>query len=1107
MPNIEVTLNGSKVAATTEMTILDLAKKHSIEIPTLCHDEELKPYGSCWVCAVEVKGRRGFVTSCGTYLTDGMEITTDNEEIHQARKMALELLISDHYADCEAPCKIACPDHVDVQSYVSLIANGQYHEAVKVIKDTLPMPLSIGRVCPAFCEKECRRQLVEDPIAIRQLKRYAADEDLDDCWTYVPEKLPAKGKKVAIIGGGPSGLTCGYYLTNNGYDVDVFEASPQAGGWLRYGIPEYRLPKAILDKEIELMCTNGMQIHYNQVMGKDFYLDELSKKYDAVYVAIGAQNAVPMPVKGSDLEGCYLGVDFLKAHALGNAPKLGKKVAIVGGGNTAIDCARTSVRLGAEVSIIYRRTRDEMPAEPFEIDAAEHEGVKFFMLSNPVEYMGEAGILKEVKIEKMKLGEPDSSGRRRPEPTGEFFNLQFDNIIAAISQVPDTEAFNMQQNQIDGKVFPISRWSTAIVNEDNMFTGLKNVFAGGDFRRGAATAIEAIADGRLAAEMMDKFLSGEAMQPPKNRFDSKKGLKIKEISKLEYEQYDKRKRIHMPEIEIAEAKTTFDEVELGFSLKQAKTEAERCLECGCQVNETCFLRQYATDYNVDPVRFFGSVNKHPIDATHPYILRDANKCVSCGRCIRTCAEIQGAAVLGYIYRGFPTVVAPEFGQSLTETSCESCGKCINVCPVGALVERNLYYKMNPLSKEVTIQSCGLCGTGCSIKVEVQTDKVVRISTPESNNEPIINSGFNGRNICFNGRFGWQSLFNADRLKMPMHKTKNGWKELGWTDAVKLIEEHFKSAKTHRFEITPMATIEEMLILKEIASNTKGKLASNGYKEMFSDSLWPVYPNEMPYFQLKKYEVIVVIGEVSHTLRTIIRLHQRQGKKLILVKPEESNFNRFADEVYTSIEEIVPDMNMLFIYNLNHTSEADAFEIWQKAAQVNTSGSNVLMTSDFSNLTGLLALGIKSDNTQADFMLSWGAYPEASDTKGFRVAIVPFMDDNAPVDLLLPQPTYLEIDGTAIANAGIVTTYRNPADSNLLHHLLKMSYELNWISPTLAEPSYWNQKAESLISTLQMLQRPEELKNKPIAVQTGINLKLKDLFEKRKKGQTGFPKEI
>jgi len=1107
MSNFEVTINGQKVAATSGMTILDLAKKLGIEIPTLCHDEELKPYGSCWVCAVEVKGRRGFVTSCGTFLTDGMEITTDNEEIHQARKMALELLISDHYADCEAPCKIACPDHVDVQSYVSLIANGQYHDAVKVIKDTLPMPLSIGRVCPAFCEKECRRQLVEDPIAIRQLKRYAADEDLNDYWSYVPEKLPAKGKKIAIIGAGPSGLTCGYYLTNNGYEVDVFEASPEAGGWLRYGIPEYRLPKATLDKEIELMCTNGMKIHKNVSMGKDIFLDDLSRKYDAVYVAIGAQKAVPMPVKGSDLEGCYLGVDFLKACAMGNTPKLGKKVAIVGGGNTAIDCARTSVRLGADVSIIYRRTRDEMPAESFEIDAAEHEGVTFYMLSNPVEYMGENGVLKEVQIEKMKLGEADSSGRRRPEPTGEYFTLKFDNIIAAISQVPDTDAFSMPENQVEGKVFPISRWSTAIVNEDNMFTGLKNVFAGGDFRRGAATAIEAIADGRMAAEMMDKFLQGLPMNPPKDRFDSKKGHKIKEISPQEYEQFDKRSRVQMPEIEIPKARSTFEEVELGFALEQAKLEAERCLECGCQVNETCFLRKYATDYEVDPVRFLGSVNHHPIDTSHPYILRDANKCVNCGRCIRTCAEIQGAAVLGYIYRGFSTVVAPEFGESLTETNCESCGKCINVCPVGALVERNLNYKRNPLIKEKIIQSCGICGTGCSIKVEVQTNKVTRITTPESDDEPIVNAGFNGRNICFNGRFGWQGLMGKDQLTEPMAKSKDGWKSISWSEAAELIKTHAQNAVKKYFEVTPMATLEEMLLLKNIAENCGGLLASNGYKPMFSDSLWQKHPSDKPYFQLKKYSTYVVIGEISHTLRTLIRLHQRQGKKLIMVNPPESTFNRFADETYDKLNELQPEIDMLFIYNLNHTSEAEALSIWQKASKVNNCECNVLMTSDYSNLTGLLALDIAPAPDKADFVLSYGAYPEAASDKSFKVAVVPFFEENAPVELLLPQPTYLEIEGTAIANAGIVTRFSNPAKSVLFNMLLKLYSELNWISPALAEPVTWNQKAQQFLASSEMLIVAKEPGTSVHKVEFIINTKVKQLMEMKNTSQTGFPKEV
>jgi len=1104
MPNIEVILNGEKVPAQTGMTILDLARRHGIDIPTLCHDDELKPYGSCWVCAVEVKGRRGFVTSCGTYLTKGMEIVTNSPEINSARKMALELLVSDHYADCEAPCKIACPDHVDVQSYVSLIANGQYHEAVKVIKDTLPMPLSIGRVCPAFCEKECRRQLVEESIAIRQLKRFAADEDLNDYWTYVPERKPDTGKQVAILGAGPSGLTCGYYLSNNGYAVDVFEAAPAAGGWLRYGIPEYRLPKAILDKEIELMCANGMQIHLNTRLGKDVWLEDLSCKYDAVYVAIGAQKAVPMPVKGSDLKGCYLGVDFLKAHALGNTPKVGRKVAIVGGGNTAIDCARTSIRLGSEVTLIYRRTREEMPAEPFEIDAAEHEGCRFFMLSNPVEYKGKNGVLKEIVIEKMKLGEPDSSGRRRPEPTGEFFTEQFDTVIAAISQVPDTETFTLPENHIDGTVFPISRWSTAIVNEDNMFTGLKNVFAGGDFRRGAATAIEAIADGRTAAEMIDNFLQGLPMQPPKPRFDSKKGRKLKDISKNEYEQFDQRSRLPMPEVEIPVTKSTFQEVELGFTETDAKCEAERCLECGCQVNETCFLRKYATDYDIDPVRFYGSINKHPIDTTHPYILRDANKCVSCGRCIRTCAEVQGAAVLGYIYRGFPTVVAPQFGESLTATTCESCGKCINVCPVGALVERNLYYKLNPLPKEITLQSCGLCGTGCSIKVEVQTDKVTRITTPEATDKDMVNGGFNGRNICFYGRFGWQNLYGDERLLQPQLKVDNAWKPISWEEAVSIIKGKIRGAQRKRFEITPLATLEEMLLFKRIAQNAGGFLAANGYDGLFTDSLWQTAPNDKPYHQLKKYNSFVIVGEISHTLRTLVRLHQRKGKKLILVHPADSGSNRFADTVLDSVEDIVPELDMLIIYNINHTSEAEAYAIWQKAAGESSCGCNVLMTSYFPNLTGLLALGIKPHQELTDFVFSYGAVAECQNPSAFKVAVLPFFDAKADAELLLPQPTYLEIEGTALANTGIVTRFKNPAKSDLFHQILKLCHNLNWIAPAAAEPSYWNLQVEQWLASADRLTVSEPLDAQPVEDTFLINAKLEALHEKRTEPQATFP---
>jgi len=1051
---IEVILNGKKIETEPGITILELAKRQGLEIPTLCHDEELKPFGSCWVCAVEVKGRKGFVTSCGTTIANGMEITTDSEAIRKARKMALELLISDHYADCVAPCTVACPDHVDIQTYVSLIANGQYHDAVKVIKETLPLPLSIGRVCPAFCEKECRRQIVEEPIAIRQLKRYAADEDLGDVWNYVPEKLPAKGKKIAIIGAGPSGLTCGFYLSNAGYEVKVFEAAPAAGGWLRYGIPEYRLPKAILDEEIALMCFNGMQIEYDKQLGRDLFLTDLAKEYDAVYLAIGAQKAVPMPVKGSDLPGCLLGVDFLKAHALGHAPDLGKKVAIVGGGNTAIDCARTAVRKGCEVSLIYRRTKEEMPAEPFEIEACEHEGVTFYYLANPVEYLGN-GKLEKVKIEKMKLGEPDSSGRRRPEPTGEYFELPFDSIIAAISQVPDIETFASEANYIGGKVLPLSRWQTAIVDEATMYTGLDNMFAGGDFRRGAATAIEAIADGRLAAMAIGKYLETGEIAKDIAPFDSKKATSVKDVRPDEFTVFEKAKRLVMPELPPTVATKSFAEVELGFTENDAISEAKRCLECGCQVNETCSLRKHCTDYQVNAAAFIGGINKHPIDYSHPFIIRDANKCINCGRCIRTCTEIQGAAVLGFIYRGFAAIVGPEFGGSLTETSCLSCGKCIDVCPVGALIERRAHYKLNPHAKEIATQNCGICGVGCEIQTETQAGLVVNITTPREK------PGFNGRNLCFKGRYGWQSYYGDTWLETPRLKTPSGFTAISWQEAAEWMNAKLKESSSKRFEISPHISIEEMVMLQRAASKYDLPLSADPEYLHFSDRIINLQPQDKPYELLDNYRHYLVVGELNQTLATLLRLQQRNGKKLSLVHYPDLPFARFADARFTSLNEAEVGADTLFIYNQCRISEKEACDIWETAAGFGK--NNVLVSTDYRNHLGFLAMHPQSAaGSYAEFALAYGAYPfMAADTR-YSVAIVNFRDDDAPVDLLLPAPNYLEMEGTAVADLGHVTRGGNPARSATANELMRLFYLLEWINPNAAEVPYWNSEAQRML---------------------------------------------
>jgi formate dehydrogenase major subunit len=1071
MNMITINLNGKEIKTEPGKTILDLANEQGIEIPTLCHDEELKPFGSCWVCAVKVEGRRGFVTACGTEIMDGMKILTDSSDVRDARKTALELLLSDHYADCLAPCTVACPDQVDIQTYVSLIANGQYQEAVKVIKEKLPMPLSIGRVCPAFCEAECRRTIIDEPVAIRQLKRHAADYDLALDHSYVPPRGESKGKKIAIIGAGPSGLTCGYYLSNQGYEVKCFEASPQAGGWLRYGIPQYRLPKEILDSEIELMCANGMEIQYNIYIGRDISVERLSKDYDAVYMAVGAQQAVPMRTKGSDLDGVLLGVDFLKDFALGKQLDLGKKVAIVGGGNTAIDCARTAVRMGADVTLIYRRTRKEMPAEAYEVDAAEEEGVKFHFLTNPAEMFGLGGKLKTVKFEIMELGEPDESGRRRPKPTGRFFEDDYETVIAAISQAPDVGFLAEAENKVAGKEWKLTRWMTAECDEATMYWS-DNVFAGGDFRRGAATAIEAIADGRLASESIHNYLQGNMMRGI-SRFDSKKEKKLADIDPRQYERYEKRERINMPELEADYRRTNLDEVENDYDHEQAMEEAGRCIECGCHVNETCALRKYATDYEVDAYTYAGAKNKHPIDETHPFILRDANRCVKCGRCVRICGEVQGAGVLGYIWRGFQSYVAPEFGESLNLTACEECGKCIAVCPTGALMPRNVHYKLNPHKPERTIvQSCGQCGTGCQIEISLTGDRVTIVNAAEG--------AFNGRNLCFRGRFGWQIYDDEARVKSTSINIENHWESVSSCSIPQIIKEKSAKAMAKKIFIHPTTTLEELAMLQQVADRMKAGLYSLTLSSDISDSI--IVDDLAGIDAIEQADAYYVVGEISQTLRTLLRLKQREGKKLWLINDEDNRFNEFADihvkydpetallhtlECYTSTPRCKPNCldfteNTLFIYNRDNISGKAAKLVWKLAGSVQKDiRKKVYVTSNYSNTLGLVTAGITCGKVEeGDFVVLYGEdssreiYEKAAGVICLHTHI-----DEPYADALIPKPTFQEIKGTAIGDGYRTLFFSNPRNSKYFEKLIKIFID-SGLLPAGVSPEYYQQNIKN-----------------------------------------------
>jgi len=405
-------------------------------------------------------------------------------------------------------CQRACPINLDIRTYVGKIADGEYAESLAVIRKKLPFPLSIGRVCPHPCEDECNRQYLDEPISICFLKRYVADVEMNaDIKPVIQLPEETYPEKIAIIGGGPSGLTCAYHLALLGYtgNITVFEALPEPGGMLRVGIPEYRLPKAILTGDVEFVVKHGVEIKCGVRIGKDIRFDDIRRDYDAVLIAVGAHIGMSMRVKNEDVEGCFEGIKYLRDAALGNEiPNKGTCI-VVGGGNVAMDVVRTNLRVGFDqVNLLYRRTRKEMPASPWEVDAAEHEGVNFHFLVAPREIVVKDGKAVGMKCLKMALGEPDASGRRRPVPIeGSDFVMDADTIFAAIGQVTDNSLVDEKSG------FKFGRKLNFEVNPKTFETNVEGVFASGDAATGADIAVRACAGGKTAAEFIHKYLRGK----------------------------------------------------------------------------------------------------------------------------------------------------------------------------------------------------------------------------------------------------------------------------------------------------------------------------------------------------------------------------------------------------------------------------------------------------------------------------------------------------------------------------------------------------------------------------------------------------------------------
>ncbi len=457
----------------------------------------------------------------------------------------------------QSPCRLACPAGVNVQGYIALIRAGKYKEALDLEREANPFASVCGRVCNHPCESECVRGEVDEPIAIASLKRFIVDKGSSE----LEQKKPT-GEKIAVVGTGPGGLSCAYFLAKNNYQVTVYEAEKIPGGMLVLGIPEFRLPRDSINADIDFIKSFGVDIKTGVKIGETISVEELRKNHKAVFIATGAYDEIKLNIEGENLNGVLHCIDFLKRVNLGEKVTLGSKLVVIGGGNAAVDAARVAKRLGCDVTILYRRSRKEMPANSWEVDEAENEGIKIEFLVAPSRIVGTDKV-QEIECIRMKLGEPDASGRRRPIPIkGSEFRIPVDNVIPAISQKPIIDWL--------GDEFKKTKWGTLVVNDDTLETTVKGVYAGGDAVLGPATIIKAVAQGKEAAKTIDASIRGVKIERKKYEEGRPKTEELRNVKK--------KKRIEMPKLE-RDKRGGFDEVDLGFDEKLAKEEANRCLNC------------------------------------------------------------------------------------------------------------------------------------------------------------------------------------------------------------------------------------------------------------------------------------------------------------------------------------------------------------------------------------------------------------------------------------------------------------------------------------------------------------------------------------------------
>ena len=728
-----IEIDGVQYTGREGQTILEVCRDHGIEVPTLCYEPKLPGFGACRMCVVEVEGEDTPPISCSRAAEEGMVVRTQTPRLREIRKTNLELIFSDHNAYCLPPCQNKCPSHIDIPGFLKANTEGDFTESARIFKRTIPFPSVLGRVCPAPCEEHCRRDEVEEAIAIRDSHRYAGDQVLkaqaEGTRAPLPfDQQPTTGKRVAVIGSGPSGMSAAYYLALDGHEVTVLERDPEPGGMLRYGIPEYRLPKErILEGEYQGVWDLGVKLVTDVELGVDFTIDDLQNEgYDAVLVAIGCYDTNKLGIPGEDADGVIDGLEYLRIATLGlpYPDHAGKRVVVIGGGFTSMDCSRTSVRQGcSEVTLVYRRDMKDMPAAD-EVHEMLEEGARAIFQASPTRVLTDkAGKVTGVEFQRMALGEPDASGRRRPQPVeGTEFVIDCDRVLLAIGQGPELE-------WLDHGAEGVTQTQRRRLDADAVTfgTGRRGVFGAGDVRTGAATVVEAIAEGRRASYAIDAYLQGQDLAEIRTR-QTLAEPQPEFLSIVPYTDEVKQPRIRLRAMPAEERNSSYVEYEIPYTEAEAMSESARCLQCTCEAIGYCDLRRQGIEYgttlktlepkrtglsfrSVSENRFTGYNHDYIRDDSHAFILREPSRCIDCGRCANVCREVVGAACYDFMRTGFDTLVTTPLDMSLNTTPCVSCGRCAETCPTGALMPKPRVLEKYDVDESRCIL-CGICVDAC-----------------------------------------------------------------------------------------------------------------------------------------------------------------------------------------------------------------------------------------------------------------------------------------------------------------------------------------------------------------------------------------------------------